>query len=114
VPSEQTAKVWMPRSTPTTGPTTGAGSGRVTSTVSEQYQRSASRRQVADRTRPPHFANLPVGSFVATRPSRGNTTASGSTLMVPVSRNRSGQRPRFFHLGNPTRRPAFLPCQNSW
>jgi hypothetical protein len=71
VPSEQTASVVMPRSTPTTGPATGAGSGRSTSTVSEQYQRSASRRQVTDRTRP---ANLRVDSLVATRPMRGSTT----------------------------------------
>src|SRR5919108_3129489 len=108
VPSEQTANVWMPRSTPTTGPSTEPGSGRATSTVNEQYQRSASRRQVADRIRP---RNLPVASLVVTRPILGSITAPSSTRIVPVSRNRSGQRPRFLKRGKPTRRPCFRPRQ---
>ena len=103
VPSEQTAKALIPRSTPTTGPVTATGSGRAASTVSATYQRSASRRQLADRMRP---QNLPVASLVWTRPMRGSTTASCSTRMAPVSRNRSGQRPFFLNLGRPTRRPC--------
>ena len=83
VASEQTANTATPRSTPITGPSTGAGSRRSTSTFTATYQRSASRRQVADRMRP---RNLSVASLVATRPMRGSTTPPCSTRIAPVSR----------------------------
>src|SRR6266545_2664309 len=54
---------------------------------------------------------LPVDSLVATRPIRGSTTAPSWTRIAPVRRNRSGQRPRFFHLGRPIRRPDLRPRQ---
>lgn len=103
VPSESVANARIPKSMPIVGPPLTDPFGRSTRTPSATYQRSASRRHVADRIRPRSFT---VASLVRILPSRGSTTAFGSTRTESVSRKRSA-RPFFLNLGNPTRRPAF-------
>lgn len=119
-PSEQTAKVLMPRSTPICrGDWPGryrSGSARSTSTVNEQYHRPALRVTVADRMRAVpaarRRARRPVCSAVRTSPTLGRVLwrPSASTRMAPVVKRIDGvARSRFLNRGKPTRRPLRAP-----
>ena len=110
-PSEQTASVLMPMSTPTMGAPIGVGGGSGVLTAMQAYQWPASRVTVASATTPANRSS----SLVRIQPILGSRTALPSTLMAPgpLSARNEQWVARLWNLGKPTCRglgiPAALP-----